>query len=73
MVSSNEDKIITENDNKEKSLSAKKNLEEPSIQKFGIIPLLSAYWKNSEKPVQWLEDMAQHGFGLFLRKKIWIG
>ena len=73
MVSSNEDKIITENDNKEKSLSAKKNLEEPSIQKLGTIPLLSAYWKHSEKPVQWLEDMAQDGFGLFLRKKTWIG
>ena len=37
-----------------------------------IIPLLSAYWKNSEKLIQWIEEMAQVGLGLFLRKKTWI-
>ena len=36
--------------------------------KNGIIPLLSAYWKYSEKLIQWIEDMAQGGLGLFLRK-----
>ena len=40
--------------------------------KNGIFPLLTAYCKNSEKLVQWMEDMAQVDFGLFLRKKTWI-
>ena len=33
-------------------------------QKNGIIPLLSASWKYSEKMVQWMEDMAQGGLEL---------
>ena len=34
--------------------------------------MLRAYWKKSEKSVQWIEDMAKGGLGLFLRKKTWI-
>ena len=53
----------------------KKNLV--GLQKFGrtihpkngIIPLSSTYGKNSEKLFQWINDMAQGGLGLFLRKK----
>ena len=48
---SNEDKIIMQNDYEEKSWPAYKNLEEPSIQNNGVIPLLSTHGKNPKKLV----------------------
>ena len=40
--------------------------------KNGIIALLSIYWRNSEKLVQWIGDIAQGGLAMLLRKKAWI-
>ena len=63
--------MIIQNDYKEKTWLAYK-IWKNHPSKNGTISLLSTYWKNSEKLVQWIEDLAQGGLGLFLRKKIWI-
>lgn len=55
-----------QNDYKEKSLSGYKILKKHPYQKNGIIPLLSTYWKYSEKLVQWIEGVAQGSLELFV-------
>ena len=40
--------------------------------KNGIFPLLSVYWKNSDKLVQWIEGIVQGVLQLSIRKKTWI-